>query len=313
MRKGADLGARVGRLALSNPVMTGSGCFGYGLEAASVFDVGRLGALVLKTLTTKPRHGNPPPRIAETAAGMLNAIGLENPGIAAFLKDILPRVRAFGCPVVASVAGKDLGDYVTLVEALQAKGISAIELNLSCPNLNSGGLDFGADPAFIREVTLRAAATSPERDLWIKLTPHVADIRVPARAAWEAGAAALTVANTYVGMAVDWRRGRPRLAHGTGGLSGPAVKPLTVALVAKVAAESPVAVVASGGIATAEDALEYACAGAAAVQVGTASFRDPAACLRLIETLPGRLAEAGLARWRDAVGRLKPSRRGETL
>ena len=143
----ADLSARVGRLTLRNPVATGSGCFGYGLEAAAAFNVGRLGALVLKTLTPKPRQGNPPPRIAETAAGMLNAIGLENPGISAFLKGILPRIRGWECPLVASVAGKDLDDYVALVTALQAPGIAAIELNLSCPNLTSGGMAFGADPA----------------------------------------------------------------------------------------------------------------------------------------------------------------------
>ena len=302
------LGIRVGRLTLKNPVTTGSGCFGYGLEASAVFDVGRLGALVLKTLTTRPRHGNPPPRIAETPAGMLNAIGLENPGIEAFLSDVLPRVREFGCPVVASVAGKDLEDYVALVKALQVRGIAAIELNLSCPNLNSGGMDFGKDPAFIRAVVRRCARASPKRDLWAKLTPHVADIREPARAAWEAGAAALTVANTYVGMAVDWRTGRPRLARGTGGLSGPAVKPLTLALVARVASDLPAPVVASGGILTAEDALEYAAAGACAVQVGTASFRDPAACPRMIEELPGRLARAGLSRWKDAVGRAREAR-----
>ena len=300
----ADLSARVGRLTLKNPVTTGSGCFGYGLEAAGVFDVGRLGALVLKTLTPKPRHGNPPPRIAETASGMLNAIGLENPGMEAFLTEILPQVREFGCPLVASVAGKDLEDYVSLVAALQVPGIRAIELNLSCPNLNSGGFDFGRDPAFVGEVTRRALKASPDRDLWIKLTPHVADIRVPAEAAWKAGAAALTVANTYVGMAIDWRKAVPRIAHRTGGLSGPAIKPLTLALVAKVAAESPIAVVASGGIASAEDAMEYACAGAAAVQVGTASFRDPAACLRMIGDLPACLKQAGLASWREGVGRL---------
>lgn len=298
-----DLRVKIGRLALRNPVATASGCFGYGWEASAAFDVGRLGALVLKTVTARPRAGNPPPRIAETAAGMLNAIGLENPGIEAFLEDHLPRLRAHGCPLVASVAGKDLAEYVALVEALQVRGIGAIELNLSCPNLNSGGMDFGKDPAFIRAVTRRAAKASPRRDLWIKLTPHVADLRIQARAAWEAGAAALTVANTYVGMAIDWRRGTPRLARGTGGLSGPAVKPLTLALVAKVAPESPVPVIASGGIATAEDALEYAAAGAAAFQVGTASFRNPAACLRILEDLPARLGEAGLSRWRDAVGR----------
>ena len=309
------LSTRVGRLALKNPVMTGSGCFGYGLEAADVFDVGRLGALVLKTLTTKGRHGNPPPRIAETAAGMLNAIGLENPGIEAFLSGILPKVRAFGCPVVASVAGRDMDDYVALVEALQVRGIHAIELNLSCPNLNSGGMDFGKDPAFIRALLRRCAKISAKRDLWAKLTPHVADIRVPAEAAWKAGAAALTVANTYVGMAVDWRTGRPRLARGTGGLSGPAVKPLTLALVAKVASQIEAPIVASGGILTAEDALEYAAAGASAVQVGTASFRDPAACLKLIEALPGRLARAGLGSWTDGIGRTRscPSAPRETL
>lgn len=298
----------MGRLRLANPVATGSGCFGYGLEGAAAFDVSRLGALVLKTLTTRPRAGNPPPRIVETASGMLNAIGLENPGVEAFLQDILPRVRDLGCPaVVASVAGKDLADYEALVEALQVRGIHAIELNLSCPNLNAGGLDFGGDPAFVGEVTRRCAAVSPKRDLWVKLTPHVADIRLPARAAWEAGAAALTVANTYVGLALDWRQGRSRLARGTGGLSGPAVKPLTLALVARVASESPVPVVGSGGILTAEDALEYACAGATAVQVGTASFRDPRACLRILEGIPGILKAAGLRRWRDAVGRLAAS------
>lgn len=301
----ADLSARVGRLTLRNPVATGSGCFGYGLEAADAFDVGRLGALVLKTLTPRPRHGNPPPRIAETPAGMLNAIGLENPGISAFLAEILPGIREWACPLVASVAGKDLDDYVAMVTALQAPGISAIELNLSCPNLNSGGMDFGANPAFVQLVTRRAVAASPKRDIWVKLTGHVADIRVPARAAWTSGAAALTVANTYVGMAIDWRSGVPRLARGTGGLSGPAIKPMTLALVAKVAAESPVAVVASGGICTAEDAMEYACAGATAVQVGTASFRDPTACLRVIQDLPGCLRQAGLTRWRDGIGRIR--------
>ncbi len=310
----ADLSVRIGRLTLSNPVLTASGCFGYGLEAAAAFDVSRLGAIVLKTLTAKPRHGNPPPRIAETPAGMLNAIGLENPGIEAFLTEILPKSRKLGAPLVASVAGKDLADYAALTGALQVPGISAIELNLSCPNLNAGGIDFGGDPAFVREATRRCRKASPRRDLWVKLTPHVADIRVTARAAWEAGAAAVTIANTYVGMSIDWKRGVPRTGHGTGGLSGPAIRPLTLALVAKLAPECPIPIVASGGICSAEDAMEYACAGASAFQVGTASFRDPTACLGILESLPGCLKQAGLARWRDGIGRLKrPTRAKETL
>ncbi len=310
----ADLAIRIGRLRLANPVLTASGCFGYGLEAWSVFDVSRLGALVMKTLTARPRLGNPPPRIAETPAGMLNAIGLENPGMEAFLRDILPKSRELGCPVlVASVAGKDLAEYATLTAALQVKGISAVELNLSCPNLNSGGIDFGGDAAFVREATRRCLKASPKRDLWVKLTPHTADIRVTARAAWEAGAAAVTVANTYVGMSIDWKRGVPRTGHGTGGLSGPAIRPLTVALVAKVAADCEVPIVASGGISSPQDAMEYAWAGASAVQVGTASFRDPAACLRILEGIPDCLKQAKATRWRNVVGRLKRPQTGKEI
>lgn len=288
-----DQAVDLGRgLRLANPVIAASGTYGYGVELEPFYDPGRLGAIVGKTITQLPREGNLPPRMAETAAGMLNSIGLQNPGIDLFLAELLPRMRRFGAPVVANVAGEDVADYADLTRrAGQAEGVAAIELNLSCPNV-SHGLDFAVAPPRCHEVVAacRAVTTLP---LWAKLTPNVGDIASVAKAAEAAGADALVVGNTVLGLAVDWRKGRPKLARGAGGLSGPAIRPIAMRL-ARVCVEAvKIPVIGCGGIITAEDALEFLCIGCRAVQVGTATYRDPFALPRIIDDLGRLLEEAG--------------------
>lgn len=300
-----DLRTDVGRgLVLPNPVLAASGTFGYGVEVEPFWPTGRLGALVGKTITRTPREGNPPPRMAETPGGMLNSIGLQNPGIDRFLADLLPRMRALGAPVVANVAGEDVADYAELTErAGAAEGVAAIELNLSCPNV-SHGLDFAVAPPRCHEV-VSACRKVTDKPLWAKLTPNVGDIASVAKAAEAAGADALVVANTVLGLGIDWRAGRPKLARGAGGLSGPAIKPIALRL-ARVTVEAvKIPVIGVGGILTADDALEFLCIGCKAVQVGTATFRDPFAIPRLLDDLGRLLQGAGWTSVSAFVGSYK--------
>src|SRR6267143_15639 len=280
-----DLSVKVGALRLRNPILAASGTFGYGLEFAHLVDLNRLGGFVTKGLSCEPIEGAPAPRLFPTASGMLNAVGLQNVGVRAFVAEKLPALRKFNTAVIANVFGYSLEDYIEVIRVLEdAEGLAGYELNISCPNVKKGGVQFGSDPSLVAEV-VSAARKTAKRPLWVKLSPLVTDIGLIARAAEEAGADALTVANTYPAMAIDFRTGKSRLGNPTGGLSGPAIKPITLRLVweTKKAVKTPI--IGLGGIETVEDVLDYLAVGASAVQVGTASFTDPRVSERLTETL----------------------------
>lgn len=291
----------LGPLRLANPVLVASGTFGGLFDR--VFDLNRLGGIVLKTVTVRERKGNPPPRVFETASGMLNSIGLENPGIDRFLAEELPKYQGLRTRVIANVAGKDIDEFAALAERMASAKIDALELNLSCPNV-SGGLDFATRPE-ITEKVVRLCRERVRVPLIAKLTPNVTDVVEIARAASAGGADILSLINTIKGMAVDWRRRRPFLGGVTGGLSGPAIKPVALRMVWEVCTALPrVPVVAIGGISTAEDALEFICAGARAVQVGTASFVDPLAAPRMVDELPRLLEAQRIGSVEELVGTL---------
>lgn len=298
----------LGSLRLRNPVMTASGTCGSGLELLPYADLSRIGAVVGKTVTREPRTGNAPPRTFETASGMLNSIGLQNPGIARFVDEVLPKVAAAGYPFFANVAGESAEDFAELAARLEAAparaAILGIEANLSCPNV-AGGLDFSVDPALAAKVVgaMRKATRLP---ILAKLSPNVTDVEPLARACEGAGADAVTLVNTYLGAAVDWRRRKPIFARVMAGLSGPAIKPLALYQVWRASSAVKIPVVGIGGIESAEDALEFLCAGATAVQVGTALFRSPTAANDLLAGMERLLAEAGVADVNELVGTLKP-------
>ena len=307
-----DLSVELGALRLKNPVLTASGTFGYGTEFLPFLDLGALGGIVVKGLSPAPRPGNAPPRIVETPAGMLNAIGLQNVGVDAFLADKLPALRSHDTVVVANVFGETEAEYVQVCEKLEgAAGLGAIELNLSCPNTEAGGMIFGNDPVAMARVT-RACRRSTRLPLIVKLSPNVTDIRETARAAEAEGADAVSLVNTFVGMAVDVERRRPVLANVSGGLSGPAIRPLAVWMTWQVARAVRIPVVGMGGIQSARDALEFILAGASAVQIGTASFVRPAASVEILRDLEAWLAARGIATLRELVGalRVEPENRG---
>jgi dihydroorotate dehydrogenase (NAD+) catalytic subunit len=305
-----DLSVRLGRLSLKNPVLVASGTFGYVREMAGFVRLERLGGVIPKTVTARPRAGNATPRTVETASGLLNAIGLDNDGIDHFRTHHLPYLRTVGTAVIANIAGEDEDQFVAMAELIGGDaGLDAIELNVSCPNV-SHGLDLGIDPDAVGRVVRRVRASCPVPVI-AKLTPNVTDIVAVARAAAEGGADAVSLINTFRGMAVDWRRRRPILANDVGGLSGPAVKPLALRMVWDVARALPeLPIIGIGGIATADDALEFLVAGASAVQVGTATFYDPTASERLLDDLTRLLAEAGVARLTQVIGTLRSNREG---
>jgi len=283
-----DLRVQVGTLRLANPIIAASGTFGYGLEFADLVDLNRLGGIVTKGLSLYPIEGAPAPRLCETPSGMLNAVGLQNVGVDAFVKDKLPLLRKYNTHVIANVFGYCLEEYIGVIERLEsADGISAYELNISCPNVKKGGMQFGSEPALVEEVVLAARKAAKNRPLWVKLMPLVTDIGLIGRAAESAGADALTVANTFPAMAIDFRTGRSRLGNLTGGLSGPAIKPITLRLVWEACKAVKIPVVALGGVEKVADVLDYISVGATAVQVGTASFSDPKAS----EGIAGGLAQ----------------------
>lgn len=278
-----DLSVSVGALRLSNPVLAASGTFGYGIEFAHLVDLDRLGGIVVKGLSIQPMDGAPPPRLCETPSGMINAVGLQNVGVRAFVSEKLPALRAYRTAIVANVFGYTVNEYVEVVRVLEdAEGLAAYELNVSCPNTARGGIQYGSDPQMIAEV-VSAARKVARRPLWVKLAPDVTDIGILARAVEEAGADALTVANTYPAMSVDFRTRQSRLGSLTGGLSGPAIKPITLRLVYEACHVVKLPVVGLGGIERPEDVLEYLVVGASAVQVGTCNFVEPTACVRILE------------------------------
>jgi dihydroorotate dehydrogenase (NAD+) catalytic subunit len=281
-----DLRVQVGALRLANPVIAASGTFGYGLEFAHLVDLNRLGGFVTKGISLDPIEGAPAPRLCETPSGMLNAVGLQNVGVAAFVTDKLPLLQKYNTNVIVNVFGYALEDYVEVIKRLEdAPGIAAYELNISCPNVKEGGMQFGSNPDLVAEVVLAARRAAKQRPLWVKLMPLVTDIALIAKAAEASGADALTVANTYPAMAIDFKVGRSRLGNPTGGLSGPAIKPITLRLVWETRKAVKIPVIGLGGVETAEDVLDYICVGASAVQVGTASFADPRASEAIIEGL----------------------------
>ncbi len=299
-----DLMVNIAGLRMKNPVMTASGTFGYGREYQPFFDLNRLGALVTKGISLEPLAGNPPPRICETAGGMVNAIGLENVGVEAFIRDKLPFLAGLDIPVIVNILGHSLKEYPEVARRLDGlSGIAALELNISCPNVSRGGLAFGADPRLAAKVvkSVRQATTLP---LITKLTPQVSDIGLIARAVEEAGSDALSLINTLPAMAVDIRTRKSRLGRISGGLSGPAVKPVALRLVYLAAKAVKIPVIGLGGIRTAEDALEFLMVGAQAVQVGTANFIRPTASLEIIEGIRRFLTEQGIPKIDGLIGTL---------
>jgi dihydroorotate dehydrogenase (NAD+) catalytic subunit len=288
-----DLSVKIGALRLRNPILAASGTFGYGLEFAHLVDLNRLGGFVTKGLSREPIEGAPAPRLFPTPSGMLNAVGLQNVGVRAFVAEKLPVLRNFDTVVIANVFGYTIEDYIEVIRILEdAEGLAGYEVNISCPNVKCGGMQFGSDPGLASEVVGAARKAASKRPLWVKLSPLVTDIGLIARAAEEAGANALTVANTYPAMAIDFRTGRSRLGYPTGGLSGPAIKPITLRLVWETRKAVKIPIIGLGGIETVEDVLDYLAVGASAVQVGTASFTDPKASQRLSDTLTKVLLRA---------------------
>lgn len=300
-----DFSVRVGTLSLNNPVIAASGTIGFGREMADVLDLSRLGAICSKGVTLEPRRGNPPPRVAETASGMLNAVGLQNPGLDRFLEEDLPFLLGIGTAVVVNVAGNTAEDYQELCQRLDATGCDAIELNLSCPNVKEGCMAFGSTPAGVRAL-VRAVRPLTRKPLWVKLTPNTGSVAETARAAEAEGADAVSLVNTLLGMAVDARSRRPILRNNTGGLSGPAIKPVALRMVHEAFQALGIPVVGMGGIMTGEDAAEFLLCGASAVQVGTAGLVRPSAFLSVADELADFARETGCARVADLVGALRP-------
>jgi len=299
-----DLSVAIGALRFRNPIIAASGTLGYGLEFAHLVDLNRLGGLVTKGLSLEPIEGAPAPRLCETPSGMLNAVGLQNVGVRAFVEKKLPALRKFDVPVIANVFGYCQEDYVEVIRILEdADGLTGYELNISCPNVKKGGLQFGNDPAAAAEVTRAARKAAVKRPLWVKLSPLVTDIGLMARAVAAEGASALTVANTYPAMAVDHRTRKSRLGNPTGGLSGPAIKPISLRQVWETSKVVEIPVVGLGGIETADDVLDYILMGATAVQVGTASFTDPRASERLEWEVRNAIFEINLFNINELRGR----------
>ncbi|QEF99132.1 Dihydroorotate dehydrogenase B (NAD(+)), catalytic subunit [Stieleria maiorica] len=298
-----DLTTALGRLTLPNPIMVASGTFGYAREMEHVVDVSRLGGVLPKTITAEPRIGNTPWRTVETSAGLLNAIGLDNDGVDAFIEHHLPYLQSLSVPIVVSVAGRTQDDFVSLARRIGEFGVAAVELNLSCPNV-SGGVDFGTNATSCHDV-VAAAREACSVPILAKLTPNVTRIADIAKAAAEAGADAVCLINTVLAMAVDWRRRRPILGNGMGGMSGPAIKPIALRCVHQVASAVDVPIIGIGGIATIDDVMQFLVAGASAVQIGTANYYDPTVSTRLVDQLPSALAELEATCVADVVGTLK--------
>ena len=278
-----DLSVKLGSLCLNNPVIAASGTFGYGLEYSSLVDLNALGGFSIKGLSLKPKAGNPVPRVIETSSGMLNAIGLENIGLEAFLSEKLPQLKNFNTRIIINFFGDTTQEYVAMARALSdVERLDALEMNVSCPNVEKGGSQFSSDPEVLSEV-VSSVRKATGKFLIVKLSPNVTDITLLAKAAENAGADALSVCNTFVGMSIDLKTRKPHLANRTGGLSGPAIKPLALNLVYQTVRAVQIPVIGIGGISSGEDAVEFLLAGAKAVQIGTANFIDPASTLHVIE------------------------------
>lgn len=290
-------------LQLKNPIMPASGCFGFGKEYGNLYDLSQLGAIMIKATTLETRFGNPTPRVAETAAGMLNAIGLQNPGLQGVMEAELPWLEQFDVPVIANVAGTETADYVEVAKTIStAPNVKALELNISCPNVKCGGITFGTDPQQAHDLTAAVKAVS-EVPVYVKLSPNVTDIKAIAKAVEEGGADGITMINTLVGMRLDQKTGRPIIANVTGGLSGPAVKPVAIRMVYEVSQVVNIPIIGMGGVSNAEDVIDFLSVGASAVAVGTANFVDPFVCPTIIEELPAKMDALGIEHITDLIGR----------
>ncbi len=299
-----DLTVTLGRLRFRNPILVASGTFGYAREMAGFVDFARLGGIVPKTVTKAARAGNKPPRTVETAAGMLNAIGLDNDGIDHFIDHHLPYLKTLPTAIVGNIAGKTEDEFLAMAEQIgKTEGLAGLELNLSCPNV-SGGTDFATDPEVTRRIVAGVRKVCP-LPIIAKLTPNVTRIVPIAEAAADAGADAVSLINTFVGMAIDWKRKKPILGNITGGLSGPAIKPLALRLVWQVARAVKIPIIGIGGITTIDDAMEFFLAGASAIQVGTANFFRPTASVEIVQQLPAALESLGAKSVAEIVGSLK--------
>ncbi len=300
-----------GGVKLKNPVMTASGTFGYGLEFNEFVDLNRLGGIVVKGLSLEPSKGNPPPRIVETPSGMLNAIGLENVGVRTFVNDKLPLLRKFTTPIFANIYGRDIGEYASLAAQFETvDAVAGIEVNISCPNVKLGGIAFGADPRVARSV-VRAVRDETRKHVMVKLSPNVTDIADIAGHVAEAGADSISLINTLTGMAVDVDTARPKLTNVTGGLSGPAIKPIALRMVWQVAQTVSIPVIGIGGIISPKDALEFLIVGATAVQVGTANFINPQASMDVVEGIERYLKKKNLNHIYDVIGSLQTTAKGK--
>ncbi|BCJ86037.1 dihydroorotate dehydrogenase [Effusibacillus dendaii] len=303
MSKEVDLSVQIGDLQLKNPVMPASGCFAFGKEMAEWYDLSRLGAIMVKATTLEPRLGNPTPRVAETSGGMLNAIGLQNPGVEKVISEELPHLRQYeDLKIIVNVAGTAIDDYVETARRLSESGLAdALELNISCPNVKCGGIQFGVDPTLAADL-VRAVKQVTSVPLIVKLSPNVTDIVEMARAVEAAGADALSMINTLVGMHIDLEKRKPLIAIGTGGLSGPAVKPVAIRMIYQAAQAVRIPIIGMGGIMSGEDAIEYFMAGASAVAVGTANFVNPFACPEILDEIVAWCQGHGVERVRELTG-----------
>lgn len=289
-------------LKMKNPVMPASGCFGFGREFSQLYDLNKLGAIAIKATTVEPRFGNPTPRVAETPAGMLNAIGLQNPGLEKVMTEELTWLEQFDVPIVANIAGSEMDDYIEVAEKIStAPNVSVIELNISCPNVKKGGIAFGTIPEVAAELTKEVVNVS-KVPVYVKLSPNVSDIVEIARAVERAGAHGLSMINTLLGMRIDVKTKKPIIANETGGLSGPAIKPVAIRMIYQVSQAVDIPIIGMGGIMTAEDVIEFFLAGASAVAVGTANFINPYVCPNIIDELPEWLDKLGVDHISELVG-----------
>lgn len=290
-------------LKLKNPIMPASGCFGFGKEYSQFYDLSVLGAIMIKATTVEPRFGNPTPRVAETSAGMLNAIGLQNPGLDKVMSEELLRLENYDVPIIANVAGTTEEDYIEVARRIsKAPNVHALELNISCPNVKKGGITFGTVPEIAKQLTYKVKQVS-EVPVYVKLSPNVTDIVEMAKAVEAGGADGLTMINTLVGMRLDLKTGRPILANRTGGLSGPAIKPVAIRMIYEVSQVVNIPIIGMGGIESAQDVVEFFYAGASAVAVGTANFVDPFVCPTIIDELPKLLEKLGYEHISECQGR----------
>lgn len=290
-------------LSLKNPIMPASGCFAFGIEYAEIYDISKLGAIMIKATTKEPRFGNETPRVAETSSGMLNAIGLQNPGVEEVMNNQLKKLEKYDVPIIANIAGSEIYDYIYVAEKIsKAPNVKALELNISCPNVKHGGIQFGTDPTTARNLTEKVKEVSSV-PVYVKLSPNVTDIVAMARAVEEGGADGLTMINTLVGMALDKKTGKPIIANVTGGLSGAAIKPVAIRMVYQVVQAVNIPIIGMGGVMDEWDVIEFISAGASAVAVGTANFTDPFVCPKIIENLPNVLDKLGVNHILDLKGR----------